>query len=447
MTAEVAILNTAAVALAADSAVSFGTVPKVYSSTNKLFALSKFYPVGVMFFNNAALLGVPWESVVKIYRERLGSSSFPELNDYYNDFLRFVRSAEDLFPVAQQKKVVRGTIFEYFAFLRTKIDQAVQAAFQKDPKVTKAGVKKILAQTVAAQHSEWQGFAFAADWSAQKATGFINEFEPIIIEIKDLVFQHHVFPATSLKQLKQLAAMLFSRQRLGKQYSGIVVAGFGQRDTFPRLRSCWIDGVINKKLKLAQRQSIDITPDMAASVVPFAQDEMVGTFMEGIDPNLLRSLEEYIQKLFNEYPDIVVSKIAGLDETSRNSIAQELKEAGAKVFKQFQSQTKTIRDTKYIQPVIQAVTALPKDELAAMAESLVSLTSFKRRVTTDVETVGGPVDVAVISKGDGFVWVKRKSYFNPDLNPRFYHADLAEAITHKGKEHEKRTQKTPKRQG
>ena len=34
-----------------------------------------------------------------------------------------------------------------------------------------------------------------------------------------------------------------------------------------------------------------------------------------------------------------------------------------------------------------------------MAESLVNLTSFKRRVTMDAETVGGPIDVAVISKG------------------------------------------------
>jgi hypothetical protein len=30
-------------------------------------------------------------------------------------------------------------------------------------------------------------------------------------------------------------------------------------------------------------------------------------------------------------------------------------------------------------------------------------------VSLDAETVGGPIDVAVISKCDGFVWVKRKA--------------------------------------
>lgn len=53
-----------------------------------------------------------------------------------------------------------------------------------------------------------------------------------------------------------------------------------------------------------------------------------------------------------------------------------------------------------------------------MAEALVNLTKFRRRVTTARETVGGPIDVAVITKGDGFVWVKRKHYFEPEYNPR-----------------------------
>ena len=54
-----------------------------------------------------------------------------------------------------------------------------------------------------------------------------------------------------------------------------------------------------------------------------------------------------------------------------------------------------------------------------MAESLISLTSLKRRMTSSEESVGGPVDVAFISKGDGFVWIKRKLYFDKELNPQF----------------------------
>jgi hypothetical protein len=72
----------------------------------------------------------------------------------------------------------------------------------------------------------------------------------------------------------------------------------------------------------------------------------------------------------------------------------------------------------YWGPVVEIVSSLPKDELAAMAEALVNLTKFRRRITPERETVAGPIDVAVISKGDGFVWVRRKHYFDPALNPR-----------------------------
>jgi hypothetical protein len=67
-------------------------------------------------------------------------------------------------------------------------------------------------------------------------------------------------------------------------------------------------------------------------------------------------------------------------------------------------------------PVINVVISLPKTELAAMAESLVNLTTLKRKVSLQVETVGGPVDVAVISKRDGFVWIRKKHYFKEELN-------------------------------
>ena len=56
-----------------------------------------------------------------------------------------------------------------------------------------------------------------------------------------------------------------------------------------------------------------------------------------------------------------------------------------------------------------------------MALSLVNITSFKRRVSIDeLETVGGPVDVAVITKGDGFIWIKRKHYFDSSNNHHFF---------------------------
>ena len=77
------------------------------------------------------------------------------------------------------------------------------------------------------------------------------------------------------------------------------------------------------------------------------------------------------------------------------------------------------RKEYHIEPILEAVSGLPKDQLAELAESLIHITSLRKKFSIDKETVGGPIDVAVISKGDGFVWIKRKHYFKADLNPGF----------------------------
>ena len=45
--------------------------------------------------------------------------------------------------------------------------------------------------------------------------------------------------------------------------------------------------------------------------------------------------------------------------------------------------------------------------------------AFTLLISSDEESVGGPVDVALISKGDGFIWIKRKHYFEKKYNPYF----------------------------
>ena len=71
-------------------------------------------------------------------------------------------------------------------------------------------------------------------------------------------------------------------------------------------------------------------------------------------------------------------------------------------------------------PLRRVVGMLPLDEMAELAETLINLESLKEKVTQPTQSVGGPTDVAVITKNDGFVWIKRKHYFKPVLNPRFF---------------------------
>jgi len=61
---------------------------------------------------------------------------------------------------------------------------------------------------------------------------------------------------------------------------------------------------------------------------------------------------------------------------------------------------RAFRKEKHLDPILQSIEFLPKNELAHVAASLVNLSSFQKRMSIgEDETVGGPIDVAVISKG------------------------------------------------
>ena len=91
-----------------------------------------------------------------------------------------------------------------------------------------------------------------------------------------------------------------------------------------------------------------------------------------------------------------------------------------KLIKKLQEGLEDWRKRVFVDPVLDMISSLPKEELATIAESLVNLVSFRQKVTMEQETVGGPVDVALISRGDGFIWIKRKHYFDKNLNPHFF---------------------------
>lgn len=86
----------------------------------------------------------------------------------------------------------------------------------------------------------------------------------------------------------------------------------------------------------------------------------------------------------------------------------------------------------YMRPIIQSVSSLPIEELALLAESMINITSLRRKVAIDrnIGTVGGPIDVSIISKGDGFIWLKGKHYFERKYNPQYFysHFDKKEEV-------------------
>ena len=214
-------------------------------------------------------------------------------------------------------------------------------------------------------------------------------------------------------KLTEICGELFTREsNLARGSSGIVIAGFGEEEFFPSVVSYFIEGVANDRLKYYQTDKVEVTTSMTAAIIPFAQREMVNTFVEGVNPTYTNYLHQYLMGLFDSFPNTILNQITELTAQQKAKYSKRIKKYGERLFSDFSQSMVDYRREEFVSPIVDAVAVLPKEELAVLAESLVNITALKQKMSMSHETVGGFIDVAVISKGDGFVWIKQKQYSN-----------------------------------
>lgn len=424
MTTCVAILNRQGVALAADSAATVTSSElqtKIYNSANKLFTLSKYEPVGIMIYGSASLMGVPWETVIKVYREQLDTQHFATLEEYAHHFIEFLQTPTYLFPEARQDEYVVSTAYSYFYKMVTELEGSIQSIIMEQGEFDESKLPEVLSELIGNQHADWGGEERLPNFPESFTEAFTVRHKEDIDRVADEMFQQIPLSDEDLVKLTELVSFLFSRNRFRDSLSGIVISGFGDADAFPALVEMHFECIVDGILKFREGNNVEITVQQDATIIPFAQGDMIATFVEGSDPNYLYVSNIMLSSIFAEFPLLLMDNLGdSMDEEQRDKIQQALREVSQNLYHLYLEKMQQYRMVQHIRPVINVVSVLPKDELASLAETLVHLTSVKRRVSFDAETVGGPVDVAVISKGDGFTWLKRKYYFRPEMNPSFF---------------------------
>jgi hypothetical protein len=423
MTAEIAVMNRMGVALAADSAVTIGeSGHKVYTSAEKLFQLSEVAPIGVMVYGNAGYAQLPWETVIKAYRKRLGKEVRSTIEEYCQDFTAFLRENPDLFPPENRLLVMKSVVYHLFCDARGKLRDLMRdrrtANHSSPPLSRQQLIEAVWPEAIssltesARQEPEIEGLENTILEQLKTDVG------AFVREIADAAFEHFPRPASADQGLFDFAVEYLKRQNFGSLSSGIVIAGFGEKDYMPALVNFNVEQCVGMLPRRSQANVTRITGTGHRSfVMPYAQQDSVFHFLLGVDTDLSTLMENSVTRMTNGLVDAILDKVAeansGLADAMRNQVKESVGEKLKELFDEWND-----RQGTYFRPVLDTIAVLPKDELAEMAEAFVNLTKFRRRVTPEPETVSGPIDVAVITKGDGFVWIKRKHYFKPEVNPR-----------------------------
>jgi hypothetical protein len=423
MTAEVVLLNKHAVALAADSAVTVTGARgnKIYNAANKLFALSKWEPVGVMVYGGAEYMGIPWETVLKIYRGELAKKSFPELEDYFTDLMRFLGENDALFGESAQNTHVRQLALRVFTGIKSNIRARLEVLLKAEPgkEITEQDVLTVAATTIKDHHTASDQNALGFGMDADFAQYVSSHYQSVIAQAINDVFEKLPLTDDDRAQLQSSIVCALTRDTWLAESPGVVVAGFGTTNHFPQVCATIVHGRVAGRLKRQETYRNSISNSNNAIVVPFAQTDAVELFVEGVDPAHAVFATKLMSQTLERFTQAILSSL-DMNEADRAKAESEWSALAKEFWREFSEATKDARLRNYVHPLLDVIAVLPKDELAAVAEALVNITSLRRKVSMDAETVGGPIDVAVISKGDGLVWIHRKHYFKPELNPQFF---------------------------
>lgn len=402
MTAIVGVLNKHAVAMAADSAVTLGGGRKVHNGANKLFSLSKHHPVAVAVYGSSEFVGTPWEIIIKKFRKELADNSYATLKEYVDGFLDFVKRNNNF---CNDK--------ESLDFLKANIALTAKNIFgycSKDKNQVTDFLQNVESRI---------GFPFIDGFDDSTVSYINSAADAELNQASDFLFQNS--NGFDMNRIRTILIAIFTRKIQMRVpvaiVSGLVFTGYGEEEIFPSLYHCEISNVINGVSAIAFHKPSIITKDIPSDICPFAQTDVMTTVLDGVAPQIQGIYMDSLMQTFNT----ITGQLAGIIAPSDPVLANKVQSLDIEPFgRMFNTLSRQAQISKYTRPFVNSIAGSEKEDLAEFAESLITLTSLKRKVSPDQETVGGPVDVMVISKGDGIIWMKRKHYFDANKNHHFF---------------------------
>lgn len=393
----IGILNREAVAVAADSAATFGKSYKTNFTSNKIFRLSEAAPVGVSIYGEDSFCGIiPWETVISEFRRTLGNETFDFIDQYVDKFKVFLSSFLEKYFKGKDDYLLRVLQSDVQNYLNTRV---LGNLGNSEAAINHEDCVRINATLVEVREKcrNKEKIESLADYK-------VKQFSSDIKSVIDNVLIRVSNPSDKDKLSKSLVSSLYSiytREQLQhKLHTGIAIFGFGESEIFPMLEKIFVMSSINNKLILGPTNYIRVE-NSGPEIRMMEEYDVASTFLNQISPQLQNQLREVVRrntrgKLKNGFhaSQISASCIEALKDKihTTNGDPQE------------KSDLKSI------------ISMMNKEDLASLAENLVFITSQYRKIQQGAESTGGPIDVAVVSKSDGFKWVKHKTYYDEALN-------------------------------
>lgn len=434
MTAEVIVMNRKGVALAADSAgtLSLKDGYKIYNSNDKLYQVSDKCHIGLLTYGHSSLNGAPFELILGRFKAKCKETIWDNVNECKLDFLRYLDEKELGF-FSNEEFYVHSRISDALKILEEDLDsinENIRHLEFIDWKLPKLDPEKDADEIDNLQRKKNQLTQQLNDFNESNFIEFNldqivhsrncclldDSFYEVVARAywsfieEDLKKRDTQISFEKLDLIIQYCVYAMFKDALRDGGMGVAFAGFGESEFYPSCEHVAIFGRVCGKVIYRDIGGFKISTERPMYILPLAQTENVDTFIFGISPMMEDALRNRVGRFFAE----AIAKFghALSDEDVFEPFGREkvfdavafAKDSFEKDFDEILSSIKSYNRNN----IYEALNWLSIPDMAKMAKSLIELTTFKKKMSTESDTVGGPIDVAVISKNDGFCWIEKK---------------------------------------
>jgi hypothetical protein len=430
MTAIVGILNKRGAAIAADSAVTRTRYnnSKITKNGNKMIRLSNCVPISVMLTGNGDFLRTQWDIIVRYYRQHRGDIPHATVEACVHDFFRFIADNRLFCEEKIVKKRIKYELEQLFEHADNDVDFNVKERdFDGKMETPKAYLKSFLTQ-LRIYRTNWLKTGISEQFKEYSQEQFHEYIGDMITdylfgkEFSEDFIGVNPYPRDFLDSIKNdlemtLMVRLTTRRHRARGSAELVFTGFGTSQEYPSLVSAVVfEGFDNRvNYHIRPEDIICISDENPVAICPFAQQDVVKSLLRGLHVDYSEIISNAMSDIFRPFGNDIfklneddkdfedfnsVDFCLMLKEVKVNDLVQKFNNANIRYLNKKQRKwEKKLKDYDLL-------------AMAALAQSLIDLTGFHRILTFSPEGVGGPVDLAVITKNEGFTWLSRKSWYH-----------------------------------
>ncbi len=427
MTSQVVLLNAWGIGLASDSAVTSGN--RVSNGSEKIFALPSPHKLAILTSSDARVMGYPWESVLSAWMETL-QKPLPSIEDYWLSLEKwlcqsvtsttYVTEAEFEYLESVIYHRLRANIIDHVwnPILRPFFEKSLSSEDLErangqapwDPEfrnritamIPKTLVKECMDSLIAYTNYRNSTFDAAQGISAGQSKVWLDRyFNSYPERFGKSFFEEFLIDMPIFPNIEEVLTSLAVSHITNPVWSGTMLSlvGFGEIDLLPSYVEVQILGFVGG-VRIGGAHTAS-SPISTSQHLFYGQKDALDSLVLGRDTILMDATAKQNEALSN-----FRTQLSNNDDVAIVQIREAFENTIAKA--DLENEVINVGREQRLRPFQRAVQMSPVRDLAEFASTLVGVQAARAAFSQDNPTVGGPIDVATITRHEGFSWVRHK---------------------------------------